>query len=144
MVVGFTTICAISAYHHWCCECKSRSGRGVQHYICQWLAAGQWFSRVIQFLAPKKLNVVESGVKHNETIPIFTFIHLQILQVSTHLEAIRTYIRSRIEKERESFDPENIRNFLDLYIAEEGKKDSKISGILWKKRKLDSDGQQFR
>jgi len=30
MVVGFTTTYAISAYHHWCCEFESRSGRGVQ------------------------------------------------------------------------------------------------------------------
>ena len=34
----------ISAYHHWCCKFKSWSGRGVQHYVCQWLATGQWFS----------------------------------------------------------------------------------------------------
>jgi len=33
MVVEFTTTCAISAYHHWCCEFESRSGRGVQHYV---------------------------------------------------------------------------------------------------------------
>jgi hypothetical protein len=33
MVVGFTTIYAISAYHHWCCEFESWSGRGVQHYV---------------------------------------------------------------------------------------------------------------
>jgi hypothetical protein len=33
MVVGFTTIFAISAYHHCCCEFESRSGRGVQHYV---------------------------------------------------------------------------------------------------------------
>jgi hypothetical protein len=32
MVVGFTTTYAISAYHHWCCEFESRSGRGV-HYV---------------------------------------------------------------------------------------------------------------
>jgi hypothetical protein len=32
MVVGFTTTYAISAYHHWCCEFESWSGRGVQHY----------------------------------------------------------------------------------------------------------------
>jgi len=25
---GFTTTYAISAYHHWCCEFKSRSWRG--------------------------------------------------------------------------------------------------------------------
>jgi len=33
MVVGFTTTYAISAYHHWCCEFKSRSWRDVQHYV---------------------------------------------------------------------------------------------------------------
>jgi len=33
MVVGFTTTYAISAHHHGCCEFKSRSGRGVQHYV---------------------------------------------------------------------------------------------------------------
>jgi hypothetical protein len=31
MVVGFTTTVVISAFHHWCCEFESRSGRGVQH-----------------------------------------------------------------------------------------------------------------
>ena len=25
---GLLTTCAISAYHHWCCECGSRSGPG--------------------------------------------------------------------------------------------------------------------
>jgi hypothetical protein len=37
---------AISAYHHWCCEFESRSGRGVQYFVivCQWLATGRWFS----------------------------------------------------------------------------------------------------
>jgi len=33
MVVGFTTTSAISVYHNWCCEFKSRSGWGVQHYV---------------------------------------------------------------------------------------------------------------
>jgi len=33
IVVGFTTTYAISAYHHWCCEFESRSGRGVQHWV---------------------------------------------------------------------------------------------------------------
>ena len=28
-VVGFTTTCAIKAYHHYSCELKSRSWRGV-------------------------------------------------------------------------------------------------------------------
>ena len=33
MVVGYTTTYAISPYHYLCCEFKSRSGRGVQHYV---------------------------------------------------------------------------------------------------------------
>jgi len=33
MVVGWTTTCAINAYHHWYCEFEIRSGRGVQHYV---------------------------------------------------------------------------------------------------------------
>ena len=37
MVVGFTTTYAISAYHHWCCEFESRSGRGVQHYVIKFV-----------------------------------------------------------------------------------------------------------
>jgi hypothetical protein len=38
MEVGFTTTYAISAYHHWCCEFESRSGRGVQHYMIKFVS----------------------------------------------------------------------------------------------------------
>jgi hypothetical protein len=38
MVVGFTTTYAISAYHHWCCEFGSRSGRGVQNYVIKFVS----------------------------------------------------------------------------------------------------------
>ena len=47
MVVGFTTTYAISAYHHWCCEFETWSGRGVQHYVIKFvsdLGTGRWFS----------------------------------------------------------------------------------------------------
>jgi len=30
---------AVSAYHHWCCEFESRSGRGVQHYVIKFVKA---------------------------------------------------------------------------------------------------------
>jgi hypothetical protein len=48
-VVGFTTTCAISAYHHWSCQFEFRSWRVVFDItscdkVCQWLATGQWFS----------------------------------------------------------------------------------------------------
>ena len=49
MVVGFTTTCAIIAFHHWSCEFESRSWRGVLYTalcdkVCQQLATGRWFS----------------------------------------------------------------------------------------------------
>ena len=47
-IVGFTTTCAISAYHHYSCEFKSCSWWGVlDTTLCdkasQWLATGRWF-----------------------------------------------------------------------------------------------------
>jgi hypothetical protein len=47
MVIRFTSTYAIGAYHHWCCEFKSRSGRDAQHCdkVCQRLATGQWLSQ---------------------------------------------------------------------------------------------------
>jgi hypothetical protein len=49
MVVGFTTTCAISAYHHWSCEFEPRLWRVVLNTtlcdkVCQWLGTGPWFS----------------------------------------------------------------------------------------------------
>jgi len=49
MVVGFTTTCVISVYHHWCCEFESWSWWGVLDTtlwdkVCQWLTTGLWFS----------------------------------------------------------------------------------------------------
>jgi hypothetical protein len=58
MVVGFTTTYAISVYHHWCCEFKSRSGRGVQHYVIKFVSdlrqVGGFFP-VLRFPSPIKL-----------------------------------------------------------------------------------------
>ena len=58
MVVVFTTIYAISAYHHWCCEFKSRTGRGVQHYVIKFvsdLRQVSGFLWVLRFPPPIKL-----------------------------------------------------------------------------------------
>jgi len=46
MVVGFTTTCAISAYHYWSCEFEPRSRRGEHDTtlcdnVCQWLATSR-------------------------------------------------------------------------------------------------------
>jgi len=58
MVVGLTTTYAISAYHHWCCQFESRSGRGVQQYAIKFVSDLRQvggFLRVFQFLPPIKL-----------------------------------------------------------------------------------------
>ena len=44
-----TTTCVVSAYHYYSCEFEPRSWRGVLDTtlcdkVCQWLAAGWWFS----------------------------------------------------------------------------------------------------
>jgi len=49
MVVGFTTTCAISVYHHSSCEFEPRSWKGVLDTtlcdkVCQWLVTGRWLS----------------------------------------------------------------------------------------------------
>ena len=50
LIVGFTTTCAISAYHYdklWVRILLMASSRySIQHYmiVCHWLATGQWFS----------------------------------------------------------------------------------------------------
>jgi hypothetical protein len=53
MVVGFTTTYAVSAYHHWCCEFESRSGRGVHYVSDLWQVGGSL--RVLWFPPPIKL-----------------------------------------------------------------------------------------
>ena len=56
MVVGFTTTCTISGYHHWCCEFESRSGQGTTlcDKVCKWLTAGLWFSQSTKFSSTNK------------------------------------------------------------------------------------------
>ena len=45
MVVGFTTTCAISAYHHYSCELEPHSWPGeLDTTLCDKLCQGQWFS----------------------------------------------------------------------------------------------------
>ena len=80
MVVGFTiTYAAISAYHHWCCDFESRSGRGVQHYVIKFVSdLRQWFSPCTPVSSINKtdrhditeilLKVALNTIKANQTI----------------------------------------------------------------------------
>ena len=68
---GFTITAAISAYHHLSFEFEPRSWRGVLDTIlcdnvCQWLAAGQWFSPSTHVSSTNKsdrLNITEILLK---------------------------------------------------------------------------------
>jgi hypothetical protein len=77
LVVGFTTTCAISAYHQKSCEFESRSWKGVLDItlcdkVCEWLATIH-FLQVLLVSSTNKTetpqnnwNIVESGVKHHK------------------------------------------------------------------------------
>ena len=60
-----SVIYAISAYHHWCCELDSRSGRGVQHYVD--FSGSSGFLHQQNWQPRYNWNMVESGVKHHQT-----------------------------------------------------------------------------
>ena len=83
-VVGFTTVFAISAYHHWCCEFKCCSLQGVHDTtlcdkVCQWLAihVGRWFSPISSTNNTDRYNIAEillmkvalNTIKSNQTKP---------------------------------------------------------------------------
>ena len=46
MIVGFTTTHVVSDYHQYSCEFESQLGEDTTlcDKVCQWHAAGQWFS----------------------------------------------------------------------------------------------------
>ena len=45
MVDGYTHTCAISAFHHQCCEFECHSGDTILcDKVCQWHTTGRWFS----------------------------------------------------------------------------------------------------
>ena len=75
MVIGFTTTYAISAYHNWCCEFESRSGR-VQHYVVSLsvthdksvvFSGSSDFLHQLNWPPRYNWNIVESGIKHHQT-----------------------------------------------------------------------------
>ena len=76
IVVGFTTTCTISAYHNQSCEFEPCSWQGVLDTtlcdkVCQWLAAGWWFSPGTPVSSTNKteilLKVALSTINLNQT-----------------------------------------------------------------------------
>jgi hypothetical protein len=82
MVIGFTTTCAISAYHYKSFEFESSWWRGERDTtlcdkVCQWLATGLWFSPGTpvsctneNWLPRYNWNIVESDIKHHNPNPL--------------------------------------------------------------------------
>ena len=70
-----------SAYHHWCCEFESWSGRGVQHYMIQ--CVSDLWDRSVVFFTNKinrhniteilLLKVALSTIKQTNNCPIGSF-----------------------------------------------------------------------
>ena len=88
MVIGFTTTCAISAYHHWSCQFKSRSWRGVFDKtlcdkVCQWLPTGRWFS-------PDTPVSSTNTTDHHDITEIFLKVALSTITLTLLFRALQT------------------------------------------------------
>ena len=87
MVVGFTTTCAISAYHHTRCGLISRSWRDVLGTtLCdktwQWLAAGPWYSPVTPVSSTSNTDdITENIVYHGVSILLWTKLYPRLCKL---------------------------------------------------------------
>ena len=108
MVVGFTTTCAITAYHHYNREFEPRSWRGVldtslYDIVCQWLLPGRWFisasTPISSTNKTDRHNIIEILMKlafttKNQTKPIFMdngLTDAQITNLSYIMESIHNF-----------------------------------------------------
>ena len=104
VIVGFTTTYVISAYKHWCYEFEFHSGRSVHHYVivCQWLAAGQWFSPGTPVPSTNKTNhnniteillkVALNTININQTKPTYSYFNFDTLAMSPPFIDILRYL----------------------------------------------------
>ena len=80
VVVGFTSTCTISVYHHWSCEFESLLWRGLldatlSDKVCQWIATG--FLHQKNWQPQYNCNIVETGVKHHNPTSLSPLIICQ-------------------------------------------------------------------
>jgi hypothetical protein len=88
---------SISAYHHWCCEFESRSGRGVQHYVIKFVSDLQQVSGffwVLWFPPPIKTN------RHNITEILLKVTLSTIKQTKTKVALNNNHLLYHLFKSR--------------------------------------------
>ena len=118
MVVGFTTICAISAYHHWSCEFEPHWWRGVHNTtlcdkVCQWPATCQWFSPGTPVSSTNKtdhhditeilLKVTLNTINRTKPYVLTEYHHrnkkiVNHLGISSYINTHYTYIQTEVTK----------------------------------------------
>ena len=85
MVVGFTTTCVISAYHHKSCEFEPHSWRGIlDTTLCD------------KVFSDLRLNIVESGVKHHKPNQTIFSAYLSISDKPTKSLGIKNRVYTKI------------------------------------------------
>jgi len=81
MVVEITTTYAISAYHHWCGEFESRSGRGVQHYVIKFVSD---LRQVGGFFPGPPVSFTNETDRHDKTAILLKLALNTIKQINKH------------------------------------------------------------
>jgi hypothetical protein len=88
MVIGSTITYAICVYHHFSCVSEPLSWRGVLDTtlcdkICQWLAAGQWFSPGTPVSYTNKTEILLKVLLNTITKPRFNWSKLMLCKVDS-------------------------------------------------------------
>ena len=117
IIVGFTTTCAISAYHHHSCEFESSSGEAysIQHYVIKFfsdLRQVSGFFQVLRFL-PGTPFPVSSNNKNdrNDIYEILLKVALNNIALPPFMQCSLLYY-SCFEKLRLDYLPFSIAYFL--------------------------------
>ena len=86
LVLPLTTTYAISAYHHWCCEFVSRSGRDVQHYVIKFVSELWQVGGFPRIPPPKKLiATITTKSRKSEQTSFCTRKSEQSLNITEHV-----------------------------------------------------------
>jgi len=91
----------LCTYHHWCCEFKSRSGCGVQHYVIKFVSDLRQvggFLRVLRYhhditeiLLKGALNTIKQTNKQTKSTGCILYLCIKILFVTIQLNVKKNF-----------------------------------------------------